>query len=212
MAKKIKEIHDQINLLTTKGRTGYHTAIEIDIAVYMASKWLYDFYYKMFDENNSLHDSLRQFTSDPTVITLTGGGQYVLPDDFIHEIGQITSGTNDVEIDTVDRAALAKRKTNNLVPPSSSYPICTFYRTYIQFYPVDITNVKFSYLKKPVQPVYATAIVNGREVYDDVNSVDVEWNEVDLTKLTTRAMSVLGINLEDMKLVEWSELKENKDQ
>lgn len=211
MAKKIKEIHDQVNLLTTKGRTGYHTAEEIDIAVYMASKWLYDFYFKMFDENNSLHDSLRPFTTDPTIITLTNG-QYTLPVDFIHEIGQITSGAVDGMVDTVDRAALAKRLSNNLVPPSLNYPICVFYQTYIQFYPINITNVKFSYLKKPVQPIYATTISNGRQVYDDVNSVDVEWNEVDLVKVTTRAMSVLGINLEDMKLVEWSESKENKDQ
>lgn len=211
MAKKIKEIHDQINFLTTKGRTGYHTALEIDQAVYMASKWLYDFYYKMFDENNSLHDSLRPFTSDPTIIALTNG-QYVLPLDFIHEIGQITSGSTDGMIDTVDRAALAKRLSNNLVPPTVNYPICVFYQTYIQFYPINITNVKFSYLKKPIQPVYATTILNGREVYDDINSVDVEWNEVDIVKVTTRAMSVLGINLEDMKLVEWSEMKENKDQ
>jgi len=212
MAKKIKEIHDQINLLTTKGRTGYHTAVEIDIAVYMASKWLFDFYYKMFEENNAIYDSLRPFATDPTVITLNGSGQYILPADFIHEIGQITSGTTNIMVDTIDRAALSRRINNNLVPPTVDYPMCAFYATYVQFYPITITNVKFAYLKKPVQPVYATTISNGREVYDDAASVDVEWNEVDLAKVTTRAMSVLGINLEDLKLVQWSENKENKDQ
>jgi len=212
VAKKIKEIHDQINLLITKGRTGYHTAAEIDIAVYMASKWLFDFYFNMFDADNALHDSLRPFTSDPTIIVLDVNGQYIIPVDFIHEIGQITSGPNDTMVDTVDRAALARRRSNNLVPPSYDYPLCAFNSTHIQFYPIDITNVKFAYLRTPIQPVYATTIVNGREVYDDVNSVDVEWNEVDITKLTERAMSVLGINLEDIKLVEWSRERESKDQ
>lgn len=211
MAKKIKEIHDQINLLTTKGRTGYHTASEIDIAVYMASKWLYDFYYGLFEQNNAIHDSLSPFMTDPAVITLTSG-KYTLPDDFIHEIGDITAGTENVQVDTVDRAALGKRRNSPLTPPSFEYPICCFYQTYIQFYPITISNVKFSYLKKPVQPVYATTISNGREVYDDANSVDVEWNEIDVTKVTTRAMSVLGVNLEDSKLVQWSEAKESKDQ
>lgn len=211
MAKKIKEIHDQINLLTTKGRTGYHTAIEIDIAVYMASKELYNEYFKIFESENTLHDSLRPFTTDPTVIAITNG-QYTLPNDFIHEIGDITAGANNIQVDTVDRAALAKRIANTLVPPSVEYPICTFYNTYIQFYPTTITNVKFAYLKKPVQPVYATTISNGREVYDDSNSIDVEWNETDVGKVSTRAMSMLGINLEDMKLVQWSIEKEGKDQ
>ncbi len=210
MAKKIKEIHDQINLLTTKGRTGYHTASEIDIAVYMASKELYNEYYEEFEKENALHDSLSPFTTNPTVITLTNG-QYTIPSDFIHDLGEITAGANDVMVDVVDRAAIARRRSNTLTPPSVEYPVCVYYDGYIQFYPTTITNVKFSYLKKPVQPVYATTISNGREVYDDTNSVDVEWIETDLAKVTTRAMSVLGINLEDLKLVQWSIEKEGKD-
>ncbi len=209
--KKIKEIHDQINLLTTKGRTGYHTSSEIDIAVYMASKELYNEYYKEFEKTNALHDSLSPFTTNPTVITLTNG-QYTLPTDFVHDLGEITAGANDVMVDVIDRAAIARRRSNTLTPPSAEYPVCVYYDGYIQFYPTTITNVKFAYLKKPVQPVYAYTISNGRDVYDDTNSVDVEWIETDLAKVTTRAMSVLGINLEDLKLVQWSIEKEGKDQ
>lgn len=211
MSKKIKEIHDLINLLTAKGRTGYHSAEQIDLAVYTASKWLYDFYYSMLDSSNGLHDSLRPFMTDPTVITLTNG-QYILPVDFMHGLGDITAGALDAFVDVVDRAALAKRRDNSLVPPTIDNPICTYYQTYLQFYPIIITNVKFAYLKLPVQPVYATTISNGREVYDDANSVDIEWNDIDITKVSTRALSVLGINLEDLKLVEWSEAKESKNE
>lgn len=210
MAKKIKEIHDQINLLTTKGRTGYHSPGDIDIAVYKASKDLYNLYFKEFEANNALHDSLRPFATNPTVIALNGSGQYTLPADFIHDIGEITSGSTDVMVDVVDRAALALRRADALVPPSASYPICTFYETYIQFYPINITNVKFSYLKKPVQPVYAYTIVSGRAVYDDTNSVDVEWNETDIGEVMVRTLSMLGVNLEDMKLVQWSEAQQQK--
>lgn len=210
MAKKIKEIHDQINLLTTKGRTGYHSPGDIDIAIYKASKDLYNLYFKEFESSNALHDSLRPFATSPAVITLNGSGQYTLPADFIHDIGEITSGSTDVMVDVVDRAALALRRADALVPPSASYPICTFYETYIQFYPINITNVKFSYLKKPVQPVYAYTIVSGRAVYDDTNSVDVEWNETDIGEVMVRTLSMLGVNLEDMKLVQWSEAQQQK--
>jgi hypothetical protein len=210
MAKKIKEIHDQINLLTTKGRTGYHSPGDIDIAVYKASKDLYNLYFKEFESNNALHDSLRPFATSPAVITLSGTGQYTLPADFIHDIGEITSGSTDVMVDVVDRAALALRRADALVPPSASYPICTFYETYIQFYPINITNVKFAYLKKPIQPVYAYTIVSGRAVYDDANSVDVEWNETDVGEVMVRTLSMLGVNLEDMKLVQWSEAQQQK--
>lgn len=210
MAKKIKQIHDLVGLLTTKGRTGYHSANDIDIAVYAASKELFNLYYKSFQANNDISDSLRPFIVGPVSISLTAGA-YTIPDEFIHEIGQITAGTSDKSVDRIDHQSLAKRRNNSLVPPTEDYPICVFYATTIQFYPTTITNVKWTYLKKPIQPVYATTISSGREVYDDASSVDIEWNEIDVLKITERTLGFLGINLEDMKLVEYSELKQKTD-
>ncbi len=60
--------------------------------------------------------------------------------------------------------------------------------------------------------MYAYTIVNGREVYDDTNSVDVEWNVTDQSKVTFRALSILGITLSDSDLTQFGlvETKSNE--
>ena len=63
MAKKIKEIHDQINLLTAKGRTGYFSPEQIDTAIYAASRMEYNKYYRIFEQDNQLSDSMEVFLS-----------------------------------------------------------------------------------------------------------------------------------------------------
>lgn len=211
MAKKIKGIHDQINLLTAKGRTGYHSPEQIDLAVYKASKEKFNEYYKVFEADNQLSDSMDVFLSDPVSLTLTTG-QYTLPADFVHEVGEITSGTAGRTVKRLTHSQLSYRRNSSLVPPTADYPVCVFYKTYVQFYPTDITNVKMVYLKKPVAPVYAYTIVSGRPVYDDANSIDIEWNEVDAGKIATKALKILGINLDDQLLVQYAESNNNKDE
>lgn len=211
MAKKIKGIHDQINLLTAKGRTGYHSPEQIDLAVFAGSEWLYNEYYKVYEADNTLSDSMDVFLSNPTVLTLTAG-KYTLPADYQHDVGEITAGATNRMVKRLTHSQLSQRRNSALVPPTAAYPVCAFYKDYIQFYPIDITNVVMTYLKKPVQPFYATTIVSGRAVYDDAASVDIEWNDIDAVKVVTKAMTILGINLDNQLLVQYAENKDNKDE
>lgn len=211
MAKKIKEIHDQIDLLTAKGRIGYHSRADIDTAVYMASKWQYNQYYSIYEQTNEISDSMAVFLSDPTPLTLTAG-KFTLPANFVHEVGEISAGTSNRKVKRLTHAQLSARRNSALVPPTATYPVCVFYKTYIQFYPTDITNVIMTYLLAPVQPVYAFTIVNGREVYNDAASVDIEWSVDDLVKITDKALEVLSQNLQNPLLSQYAANKSNKDE
>lgn len=211
MAKKIKDIHDLVDLLTKKGRTGYYSRDEIDLAIYTASKDLFDAYYRVYEMNRRISDSMSVFLSDPTTATLNGSGQWTYPVDFIHEVN-ITAGTSGKVVMEVDQSQAALKINNPLVPPTADYPVFVAYATYLQFYPTTLTGVKVTYLKPPVRPVYAVTISSGREVYDDANSVDVEWNLTDISKVTMRTLSALGVSLEDMNLTQWSEMKEKDNE
>jgi hypothetical protein len=210
MTKRIKYIHDEITLITSKGRTGYHSAEQIDTAIFIASKWLYNEYYQQYERDNYLSDSMSVFLSDPTTLTLNGSGIATLPTDFMHETGELSA--NGRTIKRVTHAQLSYRRESSLVPPTAEYPICTFYKDKIQFYPINITSVLLAYLKKPVQPVYATTVSNGRQIYDDASSVDIEWNETDTVKITSKALEVLAQNLENPLLAKYAMDKSNKDQ
>jgi hypothetical protein len=197
--KFIKKIHDLIDILTKKGKTGYHPRVDIDTAVYSASKDLFDKEYILFQANQKITDSLLPFISDPTALTLDVLGKSPKPDDYLHLTG-LTSGSTMVEVQQIDQAFIGKKLNDPLCPPTLDYPIVVLYKSYFQFYPINQTNVKITYLKPPIEPVYAYTIVDGREVYDDTNSVDVEWNETDHNKLAMGALKILGVNLDDQFL------------
>lgn len=59
--------------------------------------------------------------------------------------------------------------------PSMKYPVCTYYNTYIQFWPENLKFVEYTYIRQPTTPVYAYTIVNDESVYDAANSVQLEW-------------------------------------
>lgn len=209
MAKFIKDIHDLIDLLTKKGKTGYHSREEIDDAVYAASKDLFDKEYVLFQVNQKISDSLAVFLSDPTVMSLDALGKSPKPEDYLH-VTSLVSGSNGVEVKQIDQAFVGNKRNDPLCHPTSEYPIFVIYKSYFQFYPVNITGVLITYLKPPIKPLYAFDIVDGREIYNDANSIDVEWNVTDQNKLSMGALKLLGVNLDDEFLVGYasSEVKE----
>jgi hypothetical protein len=199
--KYIKYIHDLIDLLTKKGKSGYFPRVDIDTAVYTASKQLFDEEYKKYEINQEVSDSLKVFQTDPTSLSLDGAGKVNKPADYLH-VTSLRDSTNK-DIDVIAEAFIGTRLDDEICPPEVGFSICVFYKTYLQFYPIGTTGVKITYLKNPVQPVYAYTVVNGREVYDDTNSVDVEWNVSDQSKVTMRALAILGVALSDSELAQF---------
>ncbi len=206
MAKFIKNMHDLVDLLTAKGKTGYFPRVDIDLAVYAASKDLFDKEYDVYQATKKITDSMGVFLSNPTTMTVDGFGQVNIPADYLHATS-ITGGTVGWPVSEMDEATLALRINDPLCPPTAEYPICKFYKTYIQFYPITLTGIKMTYLKNPIQPVYAYDVVDGREVYDDAASVDIEWNVTDQNKVTMRALEILGITLSEQDLTQFAMVK-----
>ncbi len=205
--KYIKSIHDLIDLLTLKGKTGYIPRVDIDIAVYTASKDLFREEYRLYEQTQEISDSLTPFKADPTTLTLDVNGKATKPADYLH-CTSMRSGT--ITVEEIEEAFIGEKLNDDLCPPEASFPVCVFYSTYIQFYPITISGVKITYLKNPVAPLYAYDLVNDREVYNDTNSIDVEWNVGDQGRVTLRALSLLGITLSDQELTGFS-LEEQKN-
>lgn len=208
MAKFIKEIHDVINFMTGKGQTGYHSPEEIDNAVHEASLNLFNILKKEFEDTGNIADDLSPFIVGPTALTLTSGVANK-PANYKHCIS-LTAGSSEVDVDRVDHAMLPARRNDPLCPPTADYPICTFYGSTIQFYPTSLTNVKITYLKTPTKPTWAYSVTSERFVYDDTDSVDIEWKENRHPDIRAKAMEYLGINLREADLVQFAQLKKQE--
>ena len=53
--------------------------------------------------------------------------------------------------------------------------------------------VDFTYIKFPTKPVFAYTITNGYVEYDSVNSVELEWDEVNQLDILYILLSDLGV-------------------
>ena len=210
MAKNISVIHDMINLVIRKGLTGYYPPEDIDKAVYKASNDLFNMEFKKYEETQEVSDSLAVFKSNPTLLTIDGNGQSPYPANYRHVTEMLCTSSLTGEAKEIDTAMLGRKLNNPNTPPTLQYPIFSLYSSYIQFYPITITNVSIVYLKTPIYPMYAYTIVGGRYVYNDSASIDVEWNTTDINKVALRALEVMGITLDDATLAQFG-MQQEKD-
>lgn len=211
---KIDNIHQRIRLYLSKARSGYFSPEEIDEAVFIASKSLFNDLKGKYESNQEISDHLSPFKSDPTTLAVGINGQATKPSDYSY-VSSITSGDNYVNVDIVDEAFRANRINDPICGPSSDYPIVTIYKTYFQFNPTNLTNVQLTYLKEPVKPRWGYIIVSNVPVFQESggvtgDTIDIEWDEDVLNEIEAKTLSVLGVNLREESITQYGELKSNK--
>jgi hypothetical protein len=155
-------------------------------------------------------EALKTFIVPFQNYTVDAGGHLSYPSGFVHlsRIGyfnSVTSRQRPVEILTHEEAD--DRISNYIVVPEKEYPVAIYENTYIQFYPIDLLNVSMSYLRLPVTPIYAIKQENGIDVYDDVNSIELEWPEQYHADIVRMLIGYLSPPSKDMNLSNYIETK-----
>jgi hypothetical protein len=96
---------------------------------------------------------------------------------------------------------------------TSRYPICNFQNGYIRFLPKNLQYVDFVYLKIPATPYYAYTVDNTTDeyIYDEANSIQLEWREDEQLDIANILLQYVGINLSDTLLYQYAQAKTNED-
>jgi hypothetical protein len=116
---------------------------------------LYAQYYK----TQRISDALSRFFSDPISITLTtsgaNAGKYTFPLDLFHvdAINHVV-GSEQYPVVRVEKDRLANHLSSKIEAPTTTFPIYTEYKTYLQFYPLDLATAIMVYLKAPTTSVW----------------------------------------------------------
>ena len=229
----INEIFELVRFISNKSQTGTPTPANFNLAVNSAQLSFFMERYGnpaeyqpgqpiprvSYEETKKISDDLRVFKVLKD-LTVDANGQGLIPSDYIHATSMrfnfITQGANktinQVErpIVEVDDDKLGDRLVSEIVPPTKKRPIATFYNNYIQFNPIDLKKVKFTYLRQPNDAVWAFTTVNGRPVYDAANSTDLEWPDDTHNEIIVRILSLIGINLRDQELFQFAEMKKQQ--
>lgn len=157
--------------------------------------------YAQYYKTQRISDTLSKFMSDPTPITVTSQGRFDSPTDLFH-VDSIMATYNGVQypVMRVEKDRIANRLSSTYDMPTAQFPIYTEYKTFLQFYPTNLSTATLVYLKAPSPVKWAYTLVSNRPVYDETNSQDPIWSDTDIDNIIYLMLQDLGINMRDGEL------------
>jgi hypothetical protein len=209
--------------IANKAQTGNLTPSDFNSLMPRAfQQWVYKTYDDMTDgrgwqSNQSITDDLRFLLVRNKVMQVAKDGSLSVPNDYLHlssinyNYTRAYKGKTITKLKPVDvvrdneRAAFTGSDIYAPLLESKKYVISAFFDTYLQFYPANVGRVEFTYLRKPIDPVWNFTVVNGRPVYDPITSVDLEAPDEAVDEIAMIALSLFGINIRDQELISFSE-------
>ena len=122
------------------------------------------------------------------------------PQDFYRLIA--FRDTDDNQIDRVEHDRKAYRRKSAVVVT----PFYVDYDTYWEVLPDTVSAVNYEYYsKQPRAVTWAYTDVSGREVYDQVNSIDPLWGNADIYAIVARMLKPMGVRIDDVQVQNFAE-------
>lgn len=212
----ISEIHDFIDILTSKERGGFSTPAEIDACLDRASLVIFEFYRPRYAKDIEAKEALAPFRRTYNYIT-NGSGEISISTgfDFTHllamdvvvtDAAATAAGFNpqrrwDITFPNEDE--LAKRKNSQTNPPTATAPIADIVGVgWYNLFPQQVHTGNIMYLIRPPKPFYSYSQVGRTITYLPNSSTQLQWQEPWLNTVIFLAARFLGVNLNSDALVQ----------
>lgn len=216
MAKFIQEFYGFLSFIEGKDIASERPPEEIDQAVYLVivdefNKWL-DHYVKTKKVSAILENFKRRKD-----ISLTAGKGTLPPDYAIWRVLYKDDGKT--RIDVVEDLYWNDRATRSLGKISETRPIARIDFSkdvapvkQLEVLPSTLTVCELLYFKAPAHPKYAYTIEGTRYVYDDVNSVDIEFSLLNYPNLVISVSQLIGIHIRENQLFQYMQVLKSEEQ
>lgn len=158
-----------------------------------------------FGQNETVRQRLSPFIDSPSLLNVNSQGLSPYPVDYV-QIDAMYQ--NSIYMNRVRYAQQHQlfAYLSDPIDPIPTNPIYLIESTYFRFYPANIGTAKISYVKKPRDIVWAfTDSIYGEPVYDAGTSVDPLWYDVDMLEIISRALKMVGINLQANQVAGYAE-------
>lgn len=203
--------------IANKSQNGYITPQQFNLSINQAQNSYLNYLLGEFQQyaptrpigrvemgmNEILQQRLSPFIDVPYTLTVDVSGQSSYPPNYQQIVAMYTN-TGFSRIRYVEQDKLYSYY-NSVIDPLSTNPIYSIYSDGFQFYPTTIANAKISYIRTPPEIIWAyIEDDNGRPIYDSGNSVDPLWNDVDCLDIISRALSMVGVNLQSAAILQYS--------
>jgi len=172
-----------------------------------------------YELTSRLTEDLRKFKvllggNSATPVTLDTDGHLVYPLDYYIVTAltyyYVSGGLTYLrKVDILNDLQYGEAVSRVSTVPDEMFPVCNRQATYIQFNPILAGNLSMTYLRLPVKPVWAVDASEGFYGYDAVNSVQLEWDDINIIDIITIMLGDIGIPTKNMEVYQYAEnLKE----
>ena len=190
---------DEFNMVINEAQTMYMSFLIGDVEQYQNGRPVPRVQYGM---NETVRQKITPFIGPPLALTVDSTGLSIYPTDYVYP--DTVYDSNFKKIRYVQQNFLSAY-INSSIDPIATNPICLIQSNGIQFYPVTITAPKLSYVRKPKTIVWDSIDdSNGRPVYNAGTSTDPEWADDTMIEIISRALRMVGVNLEDTSVSQYA--------
>jgi|GEM_PF-2901687 len=111
--------------------------------------------------------------------------------------GRIANST----IEVVKDSEWGLRLESSIVFPTKSRAIANFQNNHLLIEPANLINlVNFTYVRNPIVPEWKYTVVNGRPLYDSVNSVDLDAPESAMNEIAMINLELIAMRIREQEL------------
>lgn len=214
----IELIHNYFNFLFRKERTGFIPHEDIDIVLDRVQMQVFADYFSIYGANQMLHDALKPFKLPFSAIT-TIAGVATLPPDYVHLLNaDVTAFDNALKrafkksVFFPEEDQYTNALNSQLRPVSLTRPIGKLVGNTIDIEPKAALAVSGYYLRRPATPKFVYTLVNRVVTYNLTASTQVEFADIYIDKIISKCLPYLGINLTDITITQFGEMKDKQIQ
>ena len=157
-----------------------------------------------YSQNENIRQRLTPLITEATLTINSTTGESPYPADYIQVDAVVTNDFKRVRF--VPQDSLYSYY-NSEIDPVVTNPIYLIEPNKFQFYPKTLGSAILTYVKNAPDIVWAYTTVSGRPVYaptqtgvgvtPTTGTVQPVWDDVDLLEIITRALKLIGLNLQD---------------
>jgi len=227
----IDQVHEIVLFCLSAERMGEKTHAEIDIALNRASKAHFNELYNnpkrwrmdkqlgeiYYGGSQRINDALSPFKKTQAYSTGdTPSGVLTLNADFLHLVSIVATVFNATlarntrhQIAVVNEEEIADAFESQVSPVGLTNPFAIMNADkQVQLFPEQTQSGKVYYFKAPVDCEYAYTQVGRVVSFDEPNSTDLEWNEIETYNVITMALKDLGVNLSSADVINYATAKQ----
>ena len=214
----VNDMYRICQFAVNKAQNGYLTPSDFNLVINQAQTSYQDYLLGEFQQyqygrpqariNYSQNENIRQrltpLITEATLTINSTTGESPYPVDYVQVDAVVTTDFKRVRF--VPQNSLYSYY-NSEIDPVVTNPIYLIEPNKFQFYPKTLGSAVLTYVKNAPDIVWAYTTVSGRPVYaptqtgvgvtPTTGTVQPVWDDVDLLEIITRALKLIGLNLQD---------------